>query len=181
MEKLQGLIKVINQMGLCEIQCSVEKCPNTTVWNRDGNVQQSTVVDGIVSECDLCDTYFCWDHIDLMADVVICQTCSSEYWRGKYKELNEKHKNQNALLEEVCDLTDTYTIPCYDRTCNKVYVNSGKANRDFTLDGSKITSDYIHICNYCDQGYCSTHYNMLIPSVDDPKMERCRLCDEPKD
>ena len=172
MKKLQGLLDVLEKMNVCIQQCEEKGCPNTTVWYGDKN--QSTKDNCIVNSCDFCGEYVCLDHTIADADITVCQSCSVNYWKTQYQDMQQKYKEKTFILEEVCDMTNTSIDSCYDQTCNKTYINSGKANSDSVLDGSKVSNDSFHICDYCEKGYCTTHYNLLIPSIDNKS--GCSIC-----
>ena len=166
-KQLQVIIDVLtDKLKMCVIQCSVENCPNVTI---DGFSNHEKY---IMTNCESCNNDLCWDHIH----DGLCQECSSKYWEDRCKELETQFKTQQFLMGEICDLTDTTVYSCYDQTCNKKYINSGKANQSFELDGIKVSDDGFFICNHCGEGYCTTHYNMLIPSIDNPELQKCPIC-----
>ena len=175
MEKLQGLIEVLNKLNEHVSQCSFDKCGNTTLWVR--TIAHSNKEGGCVGQCELCDKLFCWDHTDPMADVTVCQNCSGDYWRQKCQEIIE----QKNIIKQICNQVEIGVTPCYDQTCNKTHYAANKADSYFVLDGSALSMEGFYLCNHCEKGYCGEHHKLLIPRHDDPNSLLCPICAHPKD
>ena len=88
-----------------------------------------------------------------------------------YKEKYEQLKNLFDII------TDVYNIDVYECTkssCQRTYVYG--PNGHFGRYGNKWYDGGFFICTFCEECYCSEHYDNLVPDKEDRKNNLCPTC-----